>query len=286
MFVFKTESMINPKFIINFPTKRHWRGNSRLEDIESGLYALIHEIKRLGIRSIALPPLGCGLGGLDWKVVRPMIEKAFSDLAGVRVLLFEPAGAPDAKAMPVRTERPKMTIARALFLKLMEQYLSQAYRLTLLEIQKLAYFLQESGEPLRLKYESGLYGPYAENLNKVLERMEGHFIRGYGDSQKRDVEIEIASEANKEADEFLVGKEESKRHLERVARLIEGFETPYGMELLSSAHWVAVHNDSPARDADSAIEQVHRWNTRKEKMFKPSHIRVAWKRLEDEGWIS
>jgi O-acetyl-ADP-ribose deacetylase (regulator of RNase III) len=286
MFVFKTESMINPKFIINFPTKRHWRGNSRLEDIESGLYALIQEIKRLGIRSIALPPLGCGLGGLDWKVVRPMIEKAFSDLPEVRVLLFEPAGAPDAKAMPVRTERPKMTIARALFLKLMEQYLSQAYRLTLLEIQKLAYFLQESGEPLRLKYESGLYGPYAENLNKVLERMEGHFIRGYGDSQKRDAEIEIASEANKEADEFLVRKEESKRHLERVARLIEGFETPYGMELLSSAHWVAVHNDSPARDADSAIEQVHRWNTRKEKMFKPSHIRVAWKRLEDEGWIS
>jgi O-acetyl-ADP-ribose deacetylase (regulator of RNase III) len=286
MFVFKTESMINPKFIINFPTKRHWRGNSRLEDIESGLYALIQEIKRLGIRSIALPPLGCGLGGLDWKVVRPMIEKAFSDLPEVRVLLFEPAGAPDAKAMPVRTERPKMTIARALFLKLMEQYLSQAYRLTLLEIQKLAYFLQESGEPLRLKYESGLYGPYAENLNKVLERMEGHFIRGYGDSQKRDVEIEIASEANKEADEFLVGKEESKRHLERVARLIEGFETPYGMELLSSAHWVAVHNDSPARDADSAIEQVHRWNTRKEKMFKPSHIRVAWTRLKDEGWVS
>lgn len=286
MFVFKTESMINPKFIINFPTKRHWRGNSRIEDIESGLYALIHEIKRLGIRSIALPPLGCGLGGLDWKVVRPMIEKAFSDLPGVRVLLFEPAGAPDAKAMLVRTERPKMTVARALFLKLMEQYLSQAYRLTLLEIQKLAYFLQESGEPLRLKYESGLYGPYAENLNKVLERMEGHFIRGYGDSQKRDVEIEIGSEANKEADEFLVDKEESKKRLERVARLIEGFETPYGIELLSSVHWVAVHNDSPARDADSAIEQVHRWNTRKEKMFKPSHIRVAWKRLKDEGWIS
>jgi len=286
MFVFNTGAIINPKYIINFPTKRHWRGNSRLEDIESGLYALIQEIKRLGIRSIALPPLGCGLGGLDWKVVRPMIEKTFSDLPEVRVLLFEPAGAPDAKAMPVRTERPKMTIARALFLKLMEQYLSQAYRLTLLEIQKLAYFLQESGEPLRLKYESGLYGPYAENLNKVLERMEGHFIRGYGDSQKRDVEIEIAAEANKEADEFLVDKEESKKHLERVARLIEGFETPYGMELLSSVHWVAVHNDSPARDADSEIEQVHRWNTRKEKMFKPSHIRVAWTRLKDEGWIS
>lgn len=286
MFVFKTGLMINPKYIINFPTKRHWRGKSRREDIESGLTTLIKEVRCLGIKSIALPPLGCGLGGLDWKVVRPMIEKAFSATPEVRVLLFEPVGAPDAKAMPVRTARPKMTIARALFLKLMEQYLSQAYRLTLLEIQKLAYFLQESGEPLRLKYESGIYGPYAANLNKVLERMEGHFIRGYGDSQKPDVEIEIAAEANKEADEFLVDKEESKKHLEKVARLIEGFETPYGMELLSSAHWVAVHSDSPARDADSAIEQVYAWNTRKRKMFKPNHVRIAWTQLEEEGWIS
>ena len=97
MFVFETGSMISPKYIINFPTKRHWRGNSRLEDIESGLSALIQEIKRLGIGSIAVPPLGCGLGGLDWKVVRPMIEKAFSDMPEVRVLLFEPAGAPEEK---------------------------------------------------------------------------------------------------------------------------------------------------------------------------------------------
>ena len=99
MFVFKTGLMINPKYIINFPTKRHWRGNSRLEDIESGLITLIQEIKRLGIRSIALPPLGCGLGGLDWKVVHPMIEKAFSDMPAVRVLLFELAGAPEAKTI-------------------------------------------------------------------------------------------------------------------------------------------------------------------------------------------
>ena len=99
MFVFETGSIISPKYIINFPTKRHWRGNSRLEDIESGLSALIQEVKRLGIGSIAVPPLGCGLGGLDWKVVRPMIEKAFSDMPEVRVLLFEPAGALEEKTI-------------------------------------------------------------------------------------------------------------------------------------------------------------------------------------------
>src|SRR5947209_13838024 len=121
MFVFDNSRLINPLYIINFPTKRHWRGKSRITDIESGVAALIAEVRRLGIRSIAVPPLGCGLGGLDWRKVRPMIEQAFALLPKVRVLLFEPAGAPEAKAMPVRTERPKLTVARALFIRLMDQ---------------------------------------------------------------------------------------------------------------------------------------------------------------------
>ena len=107
-----------------------------------------------------------------------MIEEAFSELPNIQVLLFEPLGAPDAKDMPVRTKQPKMTVARALFIRLMRQYSKSAYRLTLLEIQKLAYFLQVSGEPLRLKYQAHIYGPYAHNLNKVLELLEGHFITG------------------------------------------------------------------------------------------------------------
>jgi O-acetyl-ADP-ribose deacetylase (regulator of RNase III) len=100
MFIIDLHSMLNPKYVVNFPTKRHWRAESRYEDIESGLEALVAEVQRRGIRSIAIPPLGCGLGGLDWNKVRPMIEQAFTSLPGVRVLLFEPAGAPEAKAMP------------------------------------------------------------------------------------------------------------------------------------------------------------------------------------------
>ena len=87
----------DPRYIINFPTKRHWRDNSRIEDIRSGLESLVADVRRLGIRSIAVPPLGCGLGGLNWRDVRPMIEKSFSELPEVRVLLFPPLGAPDAK---------------------------------------------------------------------------------------------------------------------------------------------------------------------------------------------
>lgn len=285
MFVFETGSLVNPRFIINFPTKRHWRGKSRLKDIESGLNALIKEVKRRQIRSIAVPPLGCGHGGLDWGAVGPIIRRAFEAVPNVRVLVYPPLGTPDARTMPVRTERPQMTVARALFLKIMDQYLTLAYRLTLLEIQKLAYFLQESGEPLRLKYDEGHYGPYAQNLNKVLERMEGHFTRGYGDSQRPDVEIGLLEGAVEEASRFLGNKAESLDRLQSVARLIEGFETPYGMELLSSVHWVATHRDPPVNTRDEAIDAAHRWNDRKRKLFSRDHLGIAWSRLEEQGWL-
>jgi O-acetyl-ADP-ribose deacetylase (regulator of RNase III) len=285
MFVSETGSILGPRYIVNFPTKRHWRGKSRYEDIEAGLRALVSEVKRLAIRSIALPPLGCGLGGLNWKKVRPMIEGAFNEVPDVHVMLFEPAGAPEAKTMPVRTKRPRMTVARALFIRLMDQYAELAYRLTLLEIQKLAYFLQEGGEPLRLRYEAGFYGPYAPNLNKVLEVLEGHFIRGYGDSQRPDVEIELMPRTADVAAEFLQDRPRFQERLGRVARLISGFETPYGMELLSSVHWVATHGDARAVDAHSAVRLVTAWNDRKREMFRPGHIQVAWKRLAEQGWV-
>lgn len=285
MFVFETGAMMGPKYIINFPTKRHWRERSRIKDIQDGLSALVAEVRIRNIRSIAVPPLGCGLGGLDWNVVRPMIENSLSTLPDVDVLLFEPAGAPEAKKMPVGTKRPKLTVARALFIKLIQKYTELSYRLTLLEIQKLAYFLQEASEPLRLKYEPGHFGPYAHNLNKVLEELEGHYIRGYGDTQKPDVEIKLLPGAVEAADAFLEKHEDSQARLERVAGLIEGFETPYGMELLSSVHWLAAHATNKVDNVNDAVQAIHNWSDRKERMFKADHIRVAWEYLKEQGWI-
>lgn len=286
MFIFEMDSMLNPKFVVNFPTKRDWRSNSRYEDIESGLQALVAEIRRLGIRSIAMPPLGCGLGGLDWQKVRPMIERAFAQLPDVRLLLFAPAGAPEAKSMPVRTERPKLTVARALFIRLMDQYAAQAYRLTLLEIQKLAYFLQEAGQPLRLKYQAGHFGPYAPNLNKVLETLERHHTSGYGDSQKPDVEIELLPGSSQEAEAFLSNYAVEHTRLSRVNQLIEGFETPYGLELLASVHWLAVHGAPGVVSPAEAVAGIGAWNERKRRMFRPEHIHMAWDRLTAESWIN
>lgn len=285
MLVFETGRMLNPRYVVNFPTKRHWRDKSRLTDIRAGLGTLVEEIRRRSISSVAVPPLGCGNGGLDWAVVRPLIEDAMNQVPEVRVLLFEPAGAPDPKTMPVRTPRPEMTRARALLIKLLDQYSVLGYSRTLLEAQKLAYFLQETGEPLRLRYQRGHYGPYAANLNKVLERLEGHFTRGYGDSQSPGAQLDLLPGAIEEADRFLADHEEARNRLAHLADLIEGFETPYGMELLASVHWVARHEEQPARDPQAATTAIRSWTRRKAKLFRPEHVEIAWQRLAAEGWI-
>lgn len=290
MLIHDNGALVNPRYIVNFPTKRHWKGNSRIEDITAGLKTLVADVQRLEIKSIAMPALGCGLGGLQWNEVRPLIEQAFAALPDVRVLLFEPNGAPPAKSMPVNTQRPNITPGRALVIKLMDAYAALDYSRSLLEVQKLAYFLQSAGEPLRLKYEAAIYGPYADNLNKVLEAMEGHFTRGYGDSQKPEAEIELLPNAVPEADEFLADKPESLAHLARVTELIEGFETPYGMELLATVHWVSSvggkQGEAPATDAETAMKLVHAWNPRKQRLFQPSHIQVAWRQLAEQGWLA
>ncbi|MCL6540932.1 MAG: macro domain-containing protein [Roseiflexus sp.] len=158
MFVFETGNLF-PCYIINFPTKRHWRGKARIEDIEAGLSALVEEIRRCGIRSVALPPLGCGLGGLEWSEVRARIEETLAGLADVRILVFEPT---EVQSLPRSMRRgpvPSMTPGRAAMVVLMERYLVGLLDpfISLLEVHKLMYFLQEAGEPLRLRFTKGLY---------------------------------------------------------------------------------------------------------------------------------
>ena len=283
--VFSTERLLNPKHIISFPTKKHWRAKSRLSDIESGLDSLVEIISRLNIRSVAVPPLGCGYGGLKWSEVEPLIKQKMRALPEVTVLLFAPHGAPKPDEMRVGTKRPRMTRGRALLIKLLDLYGEQGYRHSLLEIQKLAYFLQEAGEPLRLDFVKYHYGPYAENLHHVLQRMEGHFIRGYGD-RSGDAQIYLLPDARDEADEFLEGDREAAARMDRVRRLIEGFETPYGVELLSTVHWVTRTDSDAACDPDRATESVQKWNSRKRQIFKPQHIHAAWKRLRSEGLVA
>lgn len=285
MFVFDTQNIYNPRYIINFPTKRHWKGKSRMEDIESGLKALTQEIQARQIKSIAVPPLGCGLGGLNWNEVLPKIKSAFEALPNVKVIILEPGGVPSADEIEKEKKIPEMTVGRASLIGLVRRYLSAVMdpAVTLLEVHKLMYFMQESGENLKLRYKKALYGPYAENLVHVLNHIEGHFISGYLDGgDKPDKPIELKPEAIILAESFLKNHQETHTRFDRVTDLIQGFETPYGMELLATVHWVAKHEG--ASNANDAVSKVYAWNQRK-KMFPAHHIEAALDVLKKKEWL-
>ena len=287
MFVFDTGELTNPRYIINFPTKRHWKGKSRIEDIESGLGALVKEIESRGIRSIALPPLGSGLGGLPWPDVQAAMQSALKPLEGVRIIIFEPGGGPlDARANRSR-DVPKMTLGRAALVALMERYIEVLLDpfVTLLEVHKLMYFLQEAGEPLKLRFVKGVYGPYAENLRHVLNAMEGHLVSGYVDGGDRPGKpIELVPGATKDAKKVLKASQDTQHRLERVFDLVEGFESSFGLELLATVHWVA--REEGARNGDEIPDLVYAWSNRKRQFFSRRQIGIAVDVLSSKGWFS
>jgi len=286
MHVVDRNSFIAPQFIINFPTKRHWKGKSRVIDIRDGLADLVRVIKNLKITSIAIPPLGCGNGGLDWNDIGPMIRNSLADLHDADVALFEPGGTPANADMPIHTKRPTMTHGRAALLGLFGRYLLPGYHLTMLEVQKLAYFLAAAGEPLNITFEKQKYGPYAEKIHHVLQHMEGHFIRGYGD-RSRDAAITLVDSSVTCAEEFLSAHHpETIGRRERVEQLIAGFENPYGLELLATVHWVATHAEERASSPESAVLAVHNWNEHKKQTFLAKHIHIAWEQLDAQGWLT
>lgn len=288
MHVYETGSLTNPRFIINFPTKAHWKGKSKIEDIRAGLVDLIRFIREKNIKSISIPPLGCGNGGLLWSDVRPLIEEAFSALSEVEVLLHTPDGAPRPEEMKISTRRPDLTVVRAAMISLFEIYLLPGYSLSILEVQKLAYLLQASGELLGLNFTKEKYGPYAGVLEHVLQKIEGHYTRGYGDRSKKVIEptMVLLPDAATLAKAYLQNESpETLERLERVFNLIEGFEYPHGMELLSTVHWVAQEDAEAKNNVTKAVEAIHAWSERKRKNFSEREIEIAWQRLKDCSYI-
>ncbi|MBS0471492.1 MAG: macro domain-containing protein [Proteobacteria bacterium] len=286
MFVHETNQLSNPRFIINFPTKRHWRGKSHIEDIESGLKALVKEIRGHHIRSVAIPPLGSGLGGLDWREVKPLILAAMQELPDIKVVVFEPNPDFDSRATSKSKEVPAMTAGRATLVVLLQKYLDAllAPSITLLEVHKLMYFMQEAGEGLKLKFIKAQYGPYAENLRHVLSAIEGHYVSGYADGgDAPEKELELVPGAARDADNFLSTKDNTRARFERVAKLVEGFETPFGLELLATVHWIAKHDK--AASIDDIAGKVYAWNERKRQMTL-RQIELAYSVLKKNGWLN
>lgn len=289
MHVWHTGQLDGPKVIINFPTKRHWRSDSKLSDIEAGLDDLVDVIRREHIGSIAIPPLGCGHGGLDWADVEPMIRAKLDVLEDVDIRIYPPSSTPSAAEMRNAGPKPRMTPGRAALVEIIRRYSAVAVEgASPIAVQKLMYFLQAAGEPLGLKYERNHYGPYADNLRAVLREIEGHYLEGFGDGSQR-VEVSepfrLLPGAREAAHEQLSDMPETLGRIDRVLELATGFESATSLELLATVHWIAV-DPRAARESDDAIaDQVRRWSARKARLFTTGQIQKALDVLRDRGWI-
>jgi len=290
MFVTERRELMGPRWIINFPTKNHWRHPSKLSWIDEGLDDLKDIIGDLGIRSIALPPLGSGNGGLDWSVVRARIEAKLNGLKDVDIVVYEPTS--QYQNVSKRSGVEKLTPARALVAELVRRYAVLGFECSLLEIQKLAYLLERNlsrhgfSDTLDLRFEANRYGPFADRLKHLLDALDGSYLQSdkrIADSGPLDV-IRFNDIKRDQITAFL--KSECKAYLpslEKTADLIDGFESPLGMELLATVDWLVAHGEP--RTLAGIKEGLGRWQggadagARKLRLFDDRMIELALERL-------
>lgn len=292
MHVVATGELEGPRYVINFPTKKHWKARSRVEYITEGLADLVDVIEKHGIKSIALPPLGAGNGGLNWSLVEPLIRSSLSQLPHTDVYVFSPAAQP-------RHIEPnpdlRMTWGRAILIQLLRGYVARRQMLepwedpqgaSHLEIQKLMYFANLVEPKLRLDFSRGPYGPYSERVRHLLQDMEGAFVRGFGDGDDPVTDLRPivpTADGLAKLNEFSRSNDftREQRIVDQVLSNLQGFEGPYGLELLATTHWAACQIPQP--DLHSVTEAVKTWNSRKARLFTSKHVGVAFTQLTAAG---
>jgi hypothetical protein len=296
MFITSVDEPGDVRWIINFPTKKHWRNPSKLEWIRDGLRDLVRVVIEERIPSVALPPLGCGSGGLDWAVVKREIEGELGGLHDVEIIVFEPSDA--GAGAPKPAEGEPLTPARALVLDMIRRYAVLGLDCTNFEAHKLAWFLHRAvrtlrlPDPLGLRFEARKYGPYADQLNGLLDSLDGSYLR----YEKRlsvtgPFDLIWFEDGRRDALDEVLRTAPVRPYLpalERAAGVIDGFESPLGMELLATVDWLLVHER--VRPTTVAVKAAARhWPggkpaaARKLRLFDDRRLDLALSRLVGRG---
>jgi O-acetyl-ADP-ribose deacetylase (regulator of RNase III) len=291
MFVTEVRELDGPRWIVNFPTKQHWRAPSQMAWVVDGLQDLRRFLIEQKVKSIAIPPLGAGNGGLEWAEVRAQIEVALGDL-DTEILVFEPTRQYQNVAKRAGVE--KLTPARALIAELVRRYWVLGMECSLLEIQKLAWFLERAIEryspgdnPLNLQFVAHKYGPYANRLDHLLNNLDGSYLhceKRISDADPLDV-IWFDDERKDFLQAYL--KSEARPYtdaLEHTAALIDGFESPFGMELLATVDWLLT-KEGVAPNVPALRDGLRHWRggadaaERKDRLFDDRALGIALERL-------
>ncbi len=278
--VWDSNLLLGKKLIINFPTKTHWRQPSKYEYIESGLMALLNLIETENIKSIALPPLGCGNGGLEWSIVKPMIIKYLGQLP-LKILVFEPNAAIKGILQKQEAKKDvKLTAARAQLMYALFAYESFGEYSSLFAANKLAYFLQRMGQPLKLQFQRNHYGPYAIGVEKVLYAMNGVYLKGLEQQEAKPFDaLNLNYEKWYEVKEYVekqLNPKEAER-LNNLMHLINGFTSELSLEILSTTAYIL--DAKPDLSFKQLMESISEWSIRKHKLFKEEYVRTAYNHL-------
>lgn len=279
----KDRDVFGERWIINFPTKQHWRQKSKYEYISEGLVALRAFLIEEQISSVAIPPLGCGNGGLEWPTVKKMIEEALADLPIV-CYIFEPnANIQNQLRQKNKDTQVKMTPARAMLLISLYRYEEDFEPVSLFVATKLAYFLQRLGGPFeKLQFRRSYYGPYATGMNHFVRTFNGSYLTGLETNEARpfdNLPLNYArqSEITDYVAENLSAK--NKQILADLERLTEGYKTAYGLEILATVAFI--RQEKPELDRAGILKEARGWSNRKVELLRPEYIDQAVKRLDD-----
>jgi O-acetyl-ADP-ribose deacetylase (regulator of RNase III) len=279
MFVYRSAQLDGTRYIINFPTKEEWFRPSSYAYIEEGLKDLVRVIQLSGIKSVAIPPLGCGHGGLDWKIVKTMIEQAMSSLPEVEVVLYEP----DAKVNEILAaqgsdKETKLTPARAMMLYLLFYYEALGEQASLFAANKLSYFLQQFGEKqLKLRFVR----PYSSQVDHLMYALNGKYLSGLEQrSAKAFDPLRLNYAALEEVQQFLQSQlnPSEQDRIRRVAEFIDGFASPLALEALASVY--SILEEYPDWNEDQVFGQIQEWSARKKNIFSRPQIDAAYKHLQ------
>jgi O-acetyl-ADP-ribose deacetylase (regulator of RNase III) len=263
------------KLIINFPTKTHWRYSSEYEYIEKGLDALVNAIQKKNIKSIAIPPLGSGNGGLDWTKVRAMIESKLQSL-DCAIYLYEPTY---AIKETLKKERVKLTPARAMMLSVLYDLVRNGEFVSEFAAEKVAYFLQRFGakDAFKLEFKPNFYGPYSGKVRHVLYHMNGSYVMGYSSKDKKPFEeLSLIMDAEKEVNAYLESpdNEQYKEVVSNTKKFLSGYYSPFGLELLSTIDFIK--SEKGMEEESEILNELESWSNRKRSMFaNPAFVTKA-----------
>lgn len=270
-----TENYIDGrKIIVNFPTKKEWFRKSQYTYIEEGLKDLVHVIERFQIKSLALPPLGCGNGGLTWSKVKVLIEKYLKDIPNTIIYIYEPS-------IETAIMSKELTPGRAMLLYALFEYEKMGEEVSLFVANKLAYFLQRSGVNLNIQFTANTYGPHTKDIKNVIRKLNGTFITLDDDKNIEPFDaIHLNRDAKEAIDQYVSESltDGERKKLYNMLDVIKGFESAFAMEILSSVDFLRVQYS--LQTSDDVLVKMHEWSDRKKESIKDKHVVIAMSQLD------